>query len=220
MRRLALLGLCALLSVACFDPQVPAGLLCDKEEATACPPGQVCDTAKHCCKPIGGSCGESPDQSTTSADLAPVSGCAFGGGVQLAEGLWACKGIWSSGMAATLCRARLAKASDVTQAAVSECAKQPGFFVVQDQIWPSEPKSGSCQPPEVQSCTSVSPVTITYRLGCGGYTTPKNVRSCAIKCGQLSQAIVCFGPGSGYTCTSNSLDDKNTDPMMGVLCAG
>lgn len=220
MRRLVLLGLCALF-IGCFDPQIPSGLLCNQEDATSCPQGQVCDTAKRCCKPIGGSCGNAADQSVAVvADLAPVSGCAFGGGVQLAENLWACKGVWEAGKAATLCRNRLAKASEVSQAAAADCAKLPGFYVVQDQIWPSDPKSGNCQPPEVQSCSYVAPVTITYRLGCGSYTTPKNYRSCAIKCGQLSQAILCFGPGSGYSCVSNSLDDKNTDPMFGVLCAG
>lgn len=209
------------LASACFDPQVPTGLTCDKAEASACPAGQICDVDRKCCKPIGGGtcAGDVTDQGV-AADLAPVTGCAFGGGVQLADGLWACKGIWELGKASSLCRTRLAKGVELTQAAVDKCVGLPGFYVTQEQVWPIEPKKGTCQAPETQSCTPVQPITITYRLGCGGYKSFKNYRDCAIKCGQLSQAAYCYGANDGYTCVNNSTDDKNTDPMMGVLCAG
>lgn len=206
--------------VGCFDPVVPAGLRCDSEVQGSCPEGQICDTTQRCCRPIGGTCG-SPDQAAPSqADLLPVSGCAFGGGFELSPGLWACKGIWESGKASTLCRVRLAQANEVSAAAAAQCATLPGFYVVAGQVWPADPKNGTCQPPELQSCSSVAPVTFTYRLGCGGARTAKNYRDCAVKCGALSQAILCFGPSTGYACTSNSLDDRNADPSYGVLCVG
>lgn len=215
MRTLLLFLSCFLL--ACFDPVIPSGLTCDSEQPTSCPSGQICDVAKRCCKPIGGFCGEQPDL-LVSVDQTPFSGCAFGGGVQLGDNLWACKGIWELGKASSLCRNRLAKGSEVDRAAHDKCLTLQGFYLTTDSLWPIEPKSGTCQAPEGQSCTVQNPITFNYRLGCGGYKSFKKYRDCAVKCGLLYQAVICFGPESGYTCTVNTIDDKNTDPMMGVLC--
>lgn len=207
--------------VGCFSPSYPEPLLCSRD-APICPTAYECDYSRGCCRPAGGACGvdpPSPSDLAVPSDLSEPSECANGGGTRLASGVWACLGKFAQGQAGSLCRHRLAD-STLPASVVSECNKQLGFFVIPDLIFAEKNKSGTCVPPETQTCTWSTGVTLSYRLGCGRY---KNAlyRECAISCGAFYQALSCFAVYSGYTCKdaqANGFGDINLDDLVGVLC--
>ena len=207
----------------CFDPVFPDTYQCDCDRP-ACPPEFVCDFDRGCCHRSGSSCVSFADLSipadfSISPDLSEPSECANGGGIRLAAGVWACLGKFASGGAASLCRHRLGN-SQLPKSVVDECNRHFGFWVIPDQEFAVNNKSGTCLAPETQTCQWSAGVTVSYRLGCGQYKCA-SYRDCATFCGAWAQALSCFSNYSGYTCvdhTRNQFNDINLDSNIGVIC--
>lgn len=205
----------------CFEPTLPDPLLCSRDRPF-CPTSYECDYDRGCCRPAGGSCGTDsvpPPDLLAVPDLAEPSECTAGGGIRLATGVWACLGKFGRGQAATLCKHRLGDAS-LPKAVVDECNRHLGFWLIPDQLFAVSNKLGTCLAPETQTCTWSPGVTLSYRLGCGGYKCSL-YRDCATSCGAWGQALSCFAAYPNYLCqdaTKNQFNDINSDSNIGVIC--
>ena len=216
----ALFVIAVVLLSACYNPDLSKVRYTCTQAQPQCPAGQSCYEGQ-CVDPNNP--GQHPDAGGDGgaglADLGRVSGCASGKGAQVGAQAWACPGTYNPGGVRKLCASgfQICKRADGIDLAA--CMQVSGFFIADvrgsdDNLDCDRGFRVFCdfkrgdQRPLWFGCGSAQQKVQACKQGCSGFRQAQNSLLA------MRDMPVTFTDSGG----PDIEEQKNTEPMDGVLC--